>query len=71
VSKIVIDVNVRNRASLRMMEKLGLQINKRTLSISAFGKLISHRVLKQYPDRSGRLGWVVPASIRAPRPICR
>jgi RimJ/RimL family protein N-acetyltransferase len=54
VSKIVIDVNVRNGSSLRMMEKAGLQINQQTLSVSVFGKLISHRLVKQYPDRSGR-----------------
>jgi len=55
VSKIVIDVNVRNNASVRMMKRAGLQISQQTLAVSAFGKLISHRLLKQYPDRSGRL----------------
>jgi RimJ/RimL family protein N-acetyltransferase len=46
--KIVIDVNFRNRRSMRMMEKAGLQLNQQVLSISALGKLISQNVLKQY-----------------------
>ena len=48
VGKIIIDVNVRNSRSLRMMEKVGLQINQTTLSISACGKLVSERLLRQY-----------------------
>lgn len=51
VSKIVIDVNIRNVPSLRMMEKVGLQIDQRMLSVSAFGRLISHRLLKQFARR--------------------
>ncbi|MGH7782229.1 MAG: GNAT family N-acetyltransferase [Candidatus Binatia bacterium] len=46
--KIVVDVNFRNRRSLRMMEKAGLQLTQRVLSISAFGRLISQNVLRQY-----------------------
>jgi ribosomal protein S18 acetylase RimI-like enzyme len=48
VSKIIIDVNVRNTRSLRMMDKAGLEINQKMLSISAFGKLVSQMLLKQY-----------------------
>ncbi len=47
-SKIIIDVNVRNSRSLRMMDKVGLQIDHTTLSISACGKLVSERLLRQY-----------------------
>jgi hypothetical protein len=40
VSRIVGDVSVWNRPSLRMMAKLGLQAQDATFSVSAFGKLI-------------------------------
>jgi RimJ/RimL family protein N-acetyltransferase len=46
--KVVIDVNFRNRQSMRMMEKAGLPLDQQVLSISAFGRLISQNVLKQY-----------------------
>jgi RimJ/RimL family protein N-acetyltransferase len=46
VSKIIIDVNVKNRASLRMMEKAGLQANLRVCSISAFGTLAFEKVVR-------------------------
>jgi hypothetical protein len=45
VRKIIIDVNVRNGPSLRMMEKAGLKANEKTLSVSAFGRLISRKLL--------------------------
>ncbi len=48
VSKIVIDVNVRNYRSLRMMDRAGLEINQKVLSISVFGKLVSQKLLRQY-----------------------
>jgi RimJ/RimL family protein N-acetyltransferase len=48
VSKIIIDVNVRNSRSLRMMEKAGLEVNQKVLSISAFGGLVSQKLLRQY-----------------------
>jgi hypothetical protein len=48
LKRIVIDVSIRNRASLRMMDKIGLRINNTTLNISAFGKLIFHLVLRKY-----------------------
>jgi len=40
VGRIVGDVNVRNRPSLRMMAKVGLRAEEATLSISAFGTLV-------------------------------
>jgi len=46
VSKIIIDVNVRNSRSLRMMDKAGLEINQKMLSISAFGKLVAQKLLR-------------------------
>jgi len=48
VSKIVIDVNVKNKSSLRMMEKAGLRPNREVLSVSALGTLALEKVLKQY-----------------------
>jgi len=48
VSKIIIDVNVRNSPSLRMMNRAGLEINQKMLSVSAFGKLVLHKLLRQY-----------------------
>jgi RimJ/RimL family protein N-acetyltransferase len=48
VGKIIIDVNVRNRRSLRMMDKTGLQASQKMLSISAFGTLVSQKLLRQY-----------------------
>lgn len=47
-SKIIIDVGVRNRSSLRMMEKSGMHVKQRVLYISAFGKLAFTKVLRQY-----------------------
>jgi hypothetical protein len=40
VSRIVADINVRNRPSLRMMEKLGLEAKESTLSVCALGSLV-------------------------------
>lgn len=40
VNRIVIDVNVNNRPSLRMMAKAGLQARDAALSVSAFGTLV-------------------------------
>jgi RimJ/RimL family protein N-acetyltransferase len=48
VSKIIIDVHVRNSRSLRMMDKAGLHADQQMLSISAFGRLVSQRLLRQY-----------------------
>jgi RimJ/RimL family protein N-acetyltransferase len=47
VSKIIIDVNVRNSRSLRMMNKTGLRPSQKMLSISAFGKLMCQMSLRQ------------------------
>jgi hypothetical protein len=46
VSKIIVDVNVKNHASLRMMEKAGLQAQLRVCSISAFGTLAFEKVIR-------------------------
>lgn len=40
VSRIVIDVNSRNRPSLRMMEKAGLERAEKMIYVSAFGTLL-------------------------------
>ena len=46
-SRIIIDVNTRNRPSLRMMKSIGLQIDHRMLSVSAFGTLLFNRTMKR------------------------
>jgi ribosomal protein S18 acetylase RimI-like enzyme len=48
LSRIIIDVNIRNQASLRMHKKLGFQIDRKMLYVAAFGKLILQLVLKKY-----------------------
>lgn len=48
VSKIIIDVSVRNRASLRMMCKAGLTPKRQMLYVSAFGRLTFRRIIKQF-----------------------
>jgi poly-beta-1,6-N-acetyl-D-glucosamine synthase len=45
VSRIIIDVNSRNSASLRMMEKAGLKVKEQMLYISAFGRLVLQRAV--------------------------
>ncbi len=45
VSKVIVDVNIRNRPSLRMMEKAGLTIHESKLYVSALGKLAFEKVL--------------------------
>jgi RimJ/RimL family protein N-acetyltransferase len=44
--RTIIDVNLRNDRSLRMMAKAGLHVNHKALSISSFGKLVSQRHLR-------------------------
>lgn len=48
VSRIIIDVNVRNRPSLKMMNKAGLRAQQKALAISAFQKLVFHKTLRVY-----------------------
>jgi hypothetical protein len=48
VSRIIIDVNVRNSASLKMMNKAGLRAQQKALAISAFQKLVFHKTLRTY-----------------------
>jgi hypothetical protein len=48
VSRIVIDVNVKNSPSLRMMQKAGLRTEQQVLCISAFGRPVVEKVIKQY-----------------------
>lgn len=47
-TKIIIDVNVNNHSSLRMMQKTGLQQKERVLCLSVLGKFLSHTVLRKY-----------------------
>jgi len=48
VNKIIIDVNVRNKPSLRMMEKAGVPLNQEVIYISALGRLMLQKMLKQH-----------------------
>ena len=48
VSKIIIDVNVTNKPSLRMMDKAHVPMKQEVLYISALGSLIFQKVLKEY-----------------------
>lgn len=48
LSRITIDVNVRNKASLRMMEKAGFRIDHEMLYVALFNRLVLQRVLKQH-----------------------
>ena len=48
VRRIVIDVNVKNTPSLKMMNKAGLQAKQKELSISAFHNLVYHKTLAHY-----------------------
>jgi RimJ/RimL family protein N-acetyltransferase len=53
VRRIILDVNVRNKPSLRMLAKAGISIRETTLAVSAFGKLIFTAVLRHYPTPDG------------------
>jgi len=48
VSMIVVDVNVRNRRSLRMMEKVGARMREKMFYVSAFGSLVWAKRLRDY-----------------------
>lgn len=48
LSKVIFDVNVKNRNSFRMHEKVGLRKNHKVLYVAAFGKLLLRIVLKKY-----------------------
>jgi RimJ/RimL family protein N-acetyltransferase len=48
VCRIIIDVNVNNTPSLRMMNKAGLHAKQKELSVSAFQNLVYHRTLAHY-----------------------
>ena len=48
LSRIIIDVSIKNRVSLRMMEKVGLRKDHLMLYLSALGKLVLPLVLKKY-----------------------
>jgi len=46
--KIIVDVSIRNKASIRMMEKSGLRVTKMVLYISLLNKKILGLTLKKY-----------------------
>jgi len=48
IRRIIIDVNVKNISSLRMMNKAGLRAQQKALAISAFEKLVFHKVIANY-----------------------
>jgi hypothetical protein len=47
VRRIIIDVNVRNSPSLRMMDNAGLKMERQMLYISAFGRLVLQKTLRR------------------------
>jgi RimJ/RimL family protein N-acetyltransferase len=47
VKRIIIDVSCRNRPSLRMMEKVGLQSKERVFSVSLFSRLAFQKSLPE------------------------
>jgi RimJ/RimL family protein N-acetyltransferase len=46
VDRIIIDVNSRNIASLRMMDKVGLKVREETLSISILGRWVFQKAIQ-------------------------
>jgi len=48
VRRVIVDVNIKNRPSLRMMKKSGLRIAKIMFFVSVLGKRVSHVALKRY-----------------------
>ena len=46
VTRIIVDVNVRNRPSLRMMGKMGLEMKERMLYVSALGRLVLQKPIR-------------------------
>jgi RimJ/RimL family protein N-acetyltransferase len=48
LNRVIIDVNVKNKASLRMMEKAGFRVDHEALYVAVFNKLLFHRVMKRY-----------------------
>jgi hypothetical protein len=46
--KVIIDVNVRNKSSLRMMERVGLSADHQLLSVSMFGKPVVQKIVRRY-----------------------
>jgi hypothetical protein len=49
ISRMITDVNVRNRASLGMLAKVGFQVDHKRLFVSVFGRSVLQLVLKKYP----------------------
>ncbi len=47
-ARIIVDVNVRNHPSMRMMQKAGLRPKQQVLYVSVFGRLLAHRILKEF-----------------------
>lgn len=48
LSRMITDVNVRNHASLGMLETVGFRIDSTMLFVSAFGKLLLQKVLTKH-----------------------
>jgi hypothetical protein len=48
LKRVIADISVKNRASLRMLEKMGLQPDYRILYIAVLGKPVLELVLKKY-----------------------
>jgi RimJ/RimL family protein N-acetyltransferase len=53
VSRVVFDISVRNRTSMRMIDKLGLRIDHKTLAVSVFSRLVFHLVFRRYAPKPG------------------
>jgi hypothetical protein len=48
--RVIADINVKNRASLRMLEKMGLRPDYRILYIAVLGKPVFQLVLRKYAN---------------------
>ena len=55
LTKVIIDVNARNTASLRMMNKTGLQVQQHVLYVSAFGTVVLRKTLRDYSRGASHL----------------
>lgn len=48
LSRVEVDVNVRNVASVRVMKKVGLRVDRKVLYVSALGRLLVRWILRKY-----------------------
>ena len=48
LSRLITDVNIENRGSLGMLEKVGFRIDNKTLYVSVFGRSVVQLIIKKY-----------------------